>query len=169
MRAGSGDGGGRGSAPTVSACPVAFIGVSPQHTRVATCWAAGAHACAQLPCCLNACLFYLGLIALTLSLALRSSFRCMPYIWSNPSICPYAPLMLQVLDVSRNNLHYLPPWLPRRLAPSLAVLRLHTNRLEALPSDIRTMTALQVGAYVCAKVAWVRGPVRFLLEHAVCG
>ncbi|GIL56568.1 hypothetical protein Vafri_11902, partial [Volvox africanus] len=56
----------------------------------------------------------------------------------------WIPAGLQVLDLSRNNLRRMPAWLCRRLAPSLTVLRLHTNRLESLPSEIRTMSQLQL-------------------------
>ncbi|GLC62222.1 Platelet glycoprotein Ib beta chain, partial [Pleodorina starrii] len=56
----------------------------------------------------------------------------------------WLPAGLQVLDLSRNNLRRLPSWLCRRLAPSLAVLRLHTNRIESLPGELRQMSALQL-------------------------
>lgn len=51
---------------------------------------------------------------------------------------------LQVLDLSRNCVRRLPPWLCRRLAPSLEVLCLHANKLEAVPPDVKTLTQLQV-------------------------
>ena len=69
---------------------------------------------------------------------------------------PFPVCPCQVLDISRNNVRSLPAWLPGRLT-GLVALRLHTNRLEELPLELKQLSALQVHTHACLRAGGSAG------------